>query len=162
VGNRLTTLIENLMMGTSFSELHSGYKAYSRRFLEAMPYHELSDQFVFDSQMVILTVFSREFVIHEVAIPTRYAEDSSSVDIPRSMRYVAETVLFLLRASFGRRKIRQRIAERLAESPSAYSGLAASSVGHMVTHEAIEVQEDGKGAATAHLAAGSTSRPDSL
>lgn len=92
------------------------------RFLQAIPYHRLSDQFVFDSQMIITSVFSRQFVIREVPIPTRYAEDSSSVDIPRSMRYVAETVLFLLQAFFGQRKIRERIVERLAERPSPQSG----------------------------------------
>ncbi len=123
VGNRLTTLIENVVMGTRFAELHSGYKAYSRRFLEAMPYHEFSDQFVFDSQMIITAAFSRQFVIREVVIPTRYAEDSSSVDIPRSFRYVAETVWYLLRAFVRGRRIREQILSRLAEQ-SATKGVA--------------------------------------
>jgi hypothetical protein len=118
VGNRLTTAIENLVMGTGFAELHSGYKAYSRRFLEAMPYHELSDQFVFDSQMIIMAVFSRQFAIREVAIPTRYAEDSSSVNIPKSLRYVAETVWYLVRSFFGQRRIRRRIVSGLAQRSS--------------------------------------------
>ena len=118
LGNRLTTFMENLVMGTKFAELHSGYKAYSRRFLEAIPYHELSDQFVFDSQMIIIAVLSRQFAIREVAIPTRYAEDSSSADILSSLRYVGETIWFLLRMFFRQRRVRERILARLAQQSS--------------------------------------------
>src|SRR5579884_2601282 len=39
VGNKLTTAIENLALGTSFAELHSGLKAYSRAFLQSHNYH---------------------------------------------------------------------------------------------------------------------------
>ncbi len=118
IGNRLTTVVENLLMGTRFAELHSGYKAYSRRFLEAIPYHDLSDQFVFDSQMIIMAVFSRQFTIREVAIPTRYAEDSSSVDIRNSLRYVGLTTWYLLKMFFRQRRVRDRIVSRLAEISS--------------------------------------------
>jgi len=118
VGNRLTTFVENLMMRTKFAELHSGYKAYSRRFLQAMPYHDFSDQFVFDSQMVIIAALSRQFVIEEVAIPTRYAEDSSSVDVGNSLRYVASTISYLLQMLLRRRRIREQIGSRLAQLSS--------------------------------------------
>jgi len=114
IGNRFTTFIENLVMGTKFAELHSGYKAYSRRFLEAIPYHEFSDQFVFDSQMIIMASFSRQFVIREVAIPTRYAEDSSSADVRSSLGYVVRTVWYLLKMFVTRRRVREQIGSRLA------------------------------------------------
>src|SRR2546430_14450623 len=58
IGNRVTTLAENLLLGTRFSELHSGYKAYNRFFLENIAYHRYSDAFVFDSQMLIDAVLS--------------------------------------------------------------------------------------------------------
>ncbi len=80
-GNRFTTFVENLVLGTNFTEMHSGYKAYNRRFLEALPYHDLSDSFVFDSQMLIVAATSGWFRIREVPIPTRYATDSSSASI---------------------------------------------------------------------------------
>lgn len=53
IGNIFTTRIENLVLGTNFTELHSGLKAYTRRFLEEIDYHRYDDKFVFDSQMVI-------------------------------------------------------------------------------------------------------------
>ena len=111
IGNRLTTSIENLALGTSFSELHSGMKAYSRRFLGLIGYHDFSDRFVFDSQLLIRAVVLG-FRIEEVTIETRYAEESSSVDIPSSMRYIAETLGELYRARRDRDRLRQELVER--------------------------------------------------
>lgn len=111
VGNRFTTAIENMALGRSFSELHSGMKAYSRRFLELIGYHDFSDLFVFDSQMLIRAVVL-DFRIEEVAIETRYAEESSSVDIPSSIRYIAETFGELYRARRDRDRLRQEFVER--------------------------------------------------
>lgn len=94
VGNRLTTGIENWVLGTRFSELHSGLKAYNRFFLERIDYHTYSDDFVFDSQMIIEAIV-KGFRVTEVPIPTRYADDSSSVSISRSVKYIAETLMCL-------------------------------------------------------------------
>jgi glycosyltransferase involved in cell wall biosynthesis len=110
-GNRFTTSIENFFLGTAFSELHSGMKAYSRRFLQLIGYHGFSDHFVFDSEMVIQAVVLG-FRIEEVAIPTRYAADSSSVDILSSMRYIFETLGALHRARRDRDRLKQELLER--------------------------------------------------
>jgi glycosyltransferase involved in cell wall biosynthesis len=96
VGNRLTTAIENLMLGTHFAELHSGLKAYTSDFLRRIDYHAYSDDFVFDSQMIIDAVLSGARV-EEVPIPTRYTEESSSISVGRSLRYIALTVVELAR-----------------------------------------------------------------
>ncbi len=110
-GNKLTTAIENHFLGTAFSELHSGMKAYSRRFLELIGYGGFSDRFVFDSEMVIQAVLLG-FHIEEVAIPTRYAADSSSVDVPSSLRYIFETLGALHRGLRDRDRLRQECLER--------------------------------------------------
>ena len=103
VGNRLTTAIENIALGTHFAELHSGLKAYTREFLESIDYHAYSDDFVFDSQMVIEAVL-RGSRIEEVPIPTRYTPESSSISVSRSLRYIFLTLLEPWRA---RRQQRQ-------------------------------------------------------
>ena len=95
-GNKLTTAIENWALGTHFAELHSGLKAYTRAFLERLDYHAYSDDFVFDSQMVIDAVLSGAR-IEEVPIPTRYTMESSSISIPRSLRYIWLTLRELRR-----------------------------------------------------------------
>jgi glycosyltransferase involved in cell wall biosynthesis len=111
VGNRFTTTVENLFLGTSFSELHSGMKAYSRRFLKLIGYHDFSDQFVFDSQMIVRAVLL-DFRIEEVSIPTRYAEDSSSVDITNSVRYILETFGALYSGLRQRKQLRRDYVAR--------------------------------------------------
>ena len=111
IGNRLTTGIENYFLGTHFSELHSGMKAYSRNFLELIGYHQFSDHFVFDSEMVIQAVLLG-FRIEEVPIPTRYAPDSSSVSIVSSIRYITETLGALHRSLRDRERLERELTER--------------------------------------------------
>jgi glycosyltransferase involved in cell wall biosynthesis len=96
LGNRLTTAIENYALGTHFAELHSGLKAYTREFLENADYHAYSDDFVFDSQMIINAVL-RGARIEEVPIPTRYTPESSSISVTRSLRYIWLTLVALWR-----------------------------------------------------------------
>jgi glycosyltransferase involved in cell wall biosynthesis len=108
VGNRLTTAIENLLLGTRFAELHSGLKAYTSDFLRRIDYHAYSDDFVFDSQMIIDAVLSGARV-EEVPIPTRYTEESSSISVGRSLRYIALTVVELVRL---KRRHARRVAAR--------------------------------------------------
>ena len=109
VGNRLTTAIENRTLGTHFAELHSGLKAYTREFLESLDYHSYSDDFVFDSQMVIGAVLSGKR-IEEVPIPTRYTMESSSISIRRSLVYIWQTFIQLWRMKH--QQARQSRAQR--------------------------------------------------
>jgi glycosyltransferase involved in cell wall biosynthesis len=91
LGNRVTTIIENRLLGTHFSEMHSGMRAYSRAVLEAVPFKTYSDDFDFDTQFLV-GAYLRGMRIQEVAIPTRYTAESSSISIPRSLRYVIRSV----------------------------------------------------------------------
>src|SRR5579863_4605557 len=47
VGNRILTTFENHMLGTEFTELHSGYRAYSVDALRGIPFERNSDGFDF-------------------------------------------------------------------------------------------------------------------
>lgn len=107
IGNKLTTAIENAVLGTHFAELHSGLKAYTRQFLETIDYHAYSDDFVFDSQMIIDSVLAGKR-IEEVSIPTRYTTESSSISVSRSLRYIWLTLIELRR--FKRKYALQRKA----------------------------------------------------
>jgi Glycosyl transferase family 2 len=104
VGNRLTTVAENVMLGSRFTELHSGLRAYTRRCLLSLPFLRYSDDFLFDSQLLIDAVTSGQRVV-EVPIPTRYTLESSSIAIDRSLAYIAGTLAYCARlaAERGRR-----------------------------------------------------------
>ena len=115
VGNRVTTFIENLVLRTGFTEMHSGFKAYNRRFLEAIPYQSFSDRFVFDSQMLVTAVSCGQFRIREVPIPTRYATDSSSASIYQSLKYIVQTIVCLMAIWRKRAAHKEQIGARLKE-----------------------------------------------
>ena len=84
--NRMLTFGQNLLMGEKLSEYHTGYRAFSRAVLEACPYHNCSEDFVFDNQM-IAQIFWHRFEIAEITCPTKYFEEASSINFSRSMTY---------------------------------------------------------------------------
>jgi glycosyltransferase involved in cell wall biosynthesis len=86
VSNRLLTLFENILLGSKLSEFHTGYRAYSRKLLEALPLDANSDDFVFDNQFIAQTVYFG-FNIGEISVPIRYLDDSSSISFARSVTY---------------------------------------------------------------------------
>lgn len=86
VFNRILTLTQNILIGEKLSEYHTGYRAFSRKVLESISYHENSDDFVFDNQMVS-QIFFKNFSIAEVTCPTKYFEEASSINFRRSVIY---------------------------------------------------------------------------
>jgi GT2 family glycosyltransferase len=96
LGNRFLTTSENRVLGLKLSEYHTGYRAYSRRFLEAIPFLENSNDFVFDTQ-VLIQAATFGFKIGEVPAIGRYHEDASSVSFKTSTVYGLETLGALLR-----------------------------------------------------------------
>ncbi len=98
IANRLLTLIQNLFLGIKLSEYHTGYRAFSREVLEALPLEENSDNFVFDNQMLAQAAHFG-FPIGEISCPTRYFTEASSIRLAPSIRYgigVLATTLQLL------------------------------------------------------------------
>jgi glycosyltransferase involved in cell wall biosynthesis len=86
VSNRALTFAGNLLMGSKLSEFHTGYRAYARELLEALPFDHNSDDFVFDNQ-VLAEALWQGFAIGEISCPTSYAPDASSINFRRSVRY---------------------------------------------------------------------------
>jgi glycosyltransferase involved in cell wall biosynthesis len=106
IANRFLTLFENVLLRQKLSEYHTGLRAYSRDLLEALPFQRNSDDFVFDNQMIAQAVaFGAS--IGELSCPTRYAQDSSSINFRRSVRYgigvIRTTIQYRLHASGIRR-----------------------------------------------------------
>jgi glycosyltransferase involved in cell wall biosynthesis len=91
LANRGLTAIENRVMGTRLSELHTGYRAYSRRLLLTVPFLRNSLDFSFDSEMIFQAAHFG-FPIAEVPARSRYFEDASSVKLGPATVYALKTM----------------------------------------------------------------------
>lgn len=110
IGNRLTTILENLLLGTRFSEMHSGMRAYTRDSLLSLPFLRYPDDFLFDAQLLVDAVTAGHRVI-EVPIPTRYTKESSSIAMGPLVHYVTGGLIHCYRRSKvrGRRRGRRPV-----------------------------------------------------
>jgi glycosyltransferase involved in cell wall biosynthesis len=79
VANKCLTAVENAGFGMKMAEYHSGYMAYARKFLLAVPFNELSNSFDFDLEMIVCAKILGHR-IREVAIPTIYADEKSHLN----------------------------------------------------------------------------------
>jgi len=86
LSNRLLTAAENLICQAKLSEYHTGFRAYSRKLLETIPYEANSDDFVFDNQLIVQALHFG-FRVGEISCPTRYFAEASSINFQRSVVY---------------------------------------------------------------------------
>jgi len=92
VGNKLLTRLQNRLLGTSFSEFHSGYRAYSVAALRSIPFERNSDGFDFDTEIIIQLTDAGKRIV-EVPIPTYYGDEICYVNGLRYARDVSADVI---------------------------------------------------------------------
>lgn len=102
--NRFLTVAENLFMGQNLGEWHSGFRAYSRRVLETIPWERNSNDFVFDCQFLVQAA-AFGFRIGDIPVPARYFAEASSINFFRSVRYGFESLKTVLRYQLHRWKV---------------------------------------------------------
>ena len=94
LANRVLTFFENLVLRQKLSEYHTGYRAYSRAFLETIPFMRNSDGFCFDTEVLVqAAAFKRRLV--EVPIATKYFPGASSASLLQCLIYGVKTLLTL-------------------------------------------------------------------
>jgi len=86
MSNRMLTLLQNIIIGAKLSEYHTGYRAYTRRVLESIPWSNNSDDFVFDNQLLSQAIYAG-FRIGEITCPAKYFREASSINFTRSLKY---------------------------------------------------------------------------
>lgn len=78
-GNQILTKIENRILGSNLSEFHTGYRAYSTAALKSIPYLMNSDNFHFDTDIIIQFV-AKKLKIREIPISTHYGNEKCHVN----------------------------------------------------------------------------------
>ena len=85
-GNHLLTGTANHWFRTHYTDLHTGARLYSTDWLRKVPLTHLSDDFVFDQQ-ILAHALQRRTPIIEFSIPANYDDGVSSISFRRSIRY---------------------------------------------------------------------------
>ncbi len=94
LANRMLTTVENIALGQNLGDFHSGFRAYTRKALETVPFEQNSNDFVFDSQFLAQAVHFG-FRIGDVPVPVRYFDEASSINFSRSVKYGLSTLAVL-------------------------------------------------------------------
>lgn len=102
------------MMRQKLSEYHTGYRAYSKEVLDAIPYWKNSNDFVFDNQF-LTQVFFWNFKVGEISCPTKYFPEASSINFSRSVKYGLGCLVSALTYMLARLKI--YTPEHLKDTP---------------------------------------------
>ena len=93
--NLFLTMVENATFYVYLSEYHSGFRAYSKKFLETVNFEANSDNFVFDTEIIAQGVH-KGMRIREIPIRTRYFAEASQIGFWRSVAYGLAVVKVLL------------------------------------------------------------------
>lgn len=88
-GNIFLSRIQSAMTGLKLAEFHTGYRAYRTSFLRAVPFWENSDEWHFDTE-ILLQAFAAKSKIVEVPIPTYYGNEICHVN---GMAYALNCIL---------------------------------------------------------------------
>ncbi len=94
VGNKILTWIENRLLKASLSEFHSGYRIYSTRALASLPFDCNTNDFHFDTEIIIQLLTAGLRVI-EVPIPTYYGDEICHVN---GIKYALDVVSSVIKA----------------------------------------------------------------
>lgn len=86
LANVLLTALANIIFRHYLTEIHSGFRAYSRKYLETVRLEENSDDFVFDTEIIAQGMVCN-LTFQEVPIVTRYFPEASSINFRRSVIY---------------------------------------------------------------------------
>jgi glycosyltransferase involved in cell wall biosynthesis len=88
--NRLTCLVENMVLGVNLTDHFSGFRAYQKEVLKKIPYQYFSNDFVFDQQLEVAAV-AAGFKIGEIHVPVRYFNEASSIGYLKGVKFMAQT-----------------------------------------------------------------------
>lgn len=113
-GNVMLTALENMVLHVFLSEYHSGFRAYSRQYLQNVNLVANSDDFVFDTEIIVQGI-AQGLRIREVPITTRYFDSASQISFWKSTRYAISIMGVLVRYLLHQRGLR---ASRLFDSSS--------------------------------------------
>jgi 2-polyprenyl-3-methyl-5-hydroxy-6-metoxy-1,4-benzoquinol methylase len=91
-GKQILTWLQNRILHSNLTDFHSGFRAYSVRALEVIPFQCNSDDFRFDTEIIIQFMLA-QLTITELPIPTYYGNEISRANALRYGFNILRTTL---------------------------------------------------------------------
>jgi glycosyltransferase involved in cell wall biosynthesis len=104
IANVLLTAAANISFNRYLTEIHSGFRAYSRKYLETIRFMDNSDDFIFDTE-IIAQGMACNMEFQEVPIVTRYFPEASSINFWHSLIYGMGILVVLMKYWLHKNKI---------------------------------------------------------
>jgi len=101
IGNKILTKFQNIMLNSSLSEFHSGYRIYSVKALEKIPFQLNTLDFHFDTEIIIQFIYAN-LKIKELPIPTYYGDEICHVN---GIKYAFQVFLAVIKAYFQKKNL---------------------------------------------------------
>lgn len=86
LANVLLTAFANIVFRRYLTEIHSGFRAYTSKYIQTVRIEDNSDDFIFDTE-IIAQGMANKLTFREVPIVTRYFLEASSINFRRSVIY---------------------------------------------------------------------------
>jgi len=94
--NILLTALANVILNTYLTEYHSGFRAYSAKYLKSVNFMRNSNNFVFDTEIIVQGVI-KHMIFEEVPVRTRYFDEASTIKFWPCIIYGLEILKTLLK-----------------------------------------------------------------
>ncbi|MBF0424958.1 MAG: glycosyltransferase [Magnetococcales bacterium] len=79
IGNKVLTAYQNALLGSAYSEFHSGYRLYRTQALSQVPFHLNTSDFHFDTEIIVQFIQAGLRIV-EHPIPTYYGDEICHVN----------------------------------------------------------------------------------
>lgn len=96
---KIITLLFNLILGINITEANTGYRGYTRKLLQGIPFQKNGNGYIFDPQLIIQTVYFG-FKITEVPVSKQYNVEASSPNFKKSVEHGVENLSLLIQFLF--------------------------------------------------------------
>lgn len=106
IATKILTFIDNFILKIKISDLHQGFRLYTKEFLNKIPFEKNSNNYLFSFEIIAQCVYYK-FVVKEINVKTNYTGKKRGASFKNSFVYTLGTfkilILFML-ANIGIKK----------------------------------------------------------
>jgi glycosyltransferase involved in cell wall biosynthesis len=95
IATRLLTGIDNVFLGSHIPDFHQGFRVYTKKLLESIPYKQTSNSYVFSFECIVLALQQKK-QIAVVPVTTHYQGNKRGATAQSSWKYTLNTFITLL------------------------------------------------------------------